>query len=346
MQISDEQHLQIRWSMLHEPGDALAHRVFSQFGVEVFDQIESGSATKLWAEYLAFEAPEYLGQLSHLIERINLRLPHANPISAIERGIRWGAKPVFLDEIPVQAARLSDLGHHAPYLLWVAGDPKVLDLDFVGVVGTRNPSEQGLKNVAKVVRQTLSPIVSGGARGIDAKAHQCALDQGLPTVAFMAGGLDRAYPMENWELFHKMVRSGGALVSELTPGASPSRFRFLQRNRLIAATCDFLVIPEAGLRSGSRNTANHARSLGRDVYAVGSSFSDNQLQGCASMIKEGVAMPWEAKDNPEPSMDQKRVLDAIAEIGHEPAAIARESGLNLAQVIRELRSLRLSGEIV
>jgi DNA processing protein len=161
----------------------------------------------------------------------------------------------------------------------------------------------------------------------------------------MAGGIDRAYPMENWELFHKMVRSGGALVSELAPGASPSRFRFLQRNRLIAASADYLVVVEAGFRSGSKNTANHARSLGRDVYAVPGSWSDKSAQGCNAMIREGLAAPWDLGNPVEPSLDQKRVLDAMREGCVEPAAIARESGLGISQVIRELRSLRLHGEI-
>jgi DNA processing protein len=331
--------------MLHEPGDALAHKVFEIRGVEALDDFRSGRARVLWHELIELHAPEYLAKVPELIERISLRLPHLDVPAAIERGIRWGARPVLSKQLPKTFARFQDLESHSPYLLWVAGEIEALELELVGVVGTRNPSENGIRNANKVVSQIRQGIVSGGARGIDATSHRAALDLKLPTVAFMAGGLDRAYPMENWDLFHQIVRSGGALVSELSPGSSHSRFRFLQRNRLIAALSDYLVVVEAGFRSGSKNTANHARSLGRDVYAVAGSWSDAGPQGCNAMIKEGLAQPWSFSAAVEPTLDQKRVLDAMREGCREPAAIAREAGMGISQVIRELRLLRLAGEI-
>ncbi len=345
MYLDESQHQLVLWSMLHEPGDALAHKVFEIRGVEALDDFRSGRARVLWHELIELHAPEYLAKVPELIERISLRLPHLDVPAAIERGIRWGARPVLSKQLPKTFARFQDLESHSPYLLWVAGEIEALELELVGVVGTRNPSENGIRNANKVVSQIRQGIVSGGARGIDATSHRAALDLKLPTVAFMAGGLDRAYPMENWDLFHQIVRSGGALVSELSPGSSPSRFRFLQRNRLIAALSDYLVVVEAGFRSGSKNTANHARSLGRDVYAVAGSWSDAGPQGCNAMIKEGLAQPWSFSAAVEPTLDQKRVLDAMREGCREPAAIAREAGMGISQVIRELRLLRLAGEI-
>ncbi|MEY4961609.1 MAG: hypothetical protein RLZZ249_306 [Actinomycetota bacterium] len=345
MYLDDSQHELILWSMLHEPGDALAHKIYELRGVAALEDFRTGRARNLWFELLELYAPEYLVKLPDLIERITLRLPHLDVSSAIERGIRWGAKPMFEAQLPKAFERFRDLGSHAPYLLWVAGDERALEHNLVGVIGTRSPSERGLRNANRVVSQIRMPVVSGGAKGIDAAAHRAALDLKLPTIAFMAGGLDRAYPMENWELFHEMVRSGGALVSELAPGSSPSRFRFLQRNRLIAALSEYVVVVEAGFRSGSKNTANHARLIGREVYAVAGSWGDAGPQGCTAMIKEGLAMPWGFGDQVEPTMDQKRVLDAMREGCQEPAAIAREAGLGISQVIRELRILRLAGEI-
>ncbi len=345
MYLDESQHQLVLWSMLHEPGDALAHKVFELRGIEALDDFRSGRARVLWHELIELHAPEYLAKVPELIERISLRLPHLDVPAAIERGIRWGARPVLSKQLPKTFARFQDLESHSPYLLWVAGEIEALELELVGVVGTRNPSENGIRNANKVVSQIRQGIVSGGARGIDATSHRAALDLKLPTVAFMAGGLDRAYPMENWDLFHQIVRSGGALVSELSPGSSPSRFRFLQRNRLIAALSDYLVVVEAGFRSGSKNTANHARSLGRDVYAVAGSWSDAGPQGCNAMIKEGLAQPWSFSAAVEPTLDQKRVLDAMREGCREPAAIAREAGMGISQVIRELRLLRLTGEI-
>ncbi len=345
MYLDESQHQLILWSMLHEPGDALARTVFALRGVEALDDFRSGRARVLWHELIALHAPEYLSRVPELIERIGLRLPHLDVAAAVERGIRWGARPVFPNELPRAFARFRDLESHAPYLLWVAGDAHALNQDMVGVVGTRNPTEAGVRNANKVVSQVRTAIVSGGARGIDASAHRAALDLKLPTVAFMAGGLDRAYPMENWDLFHQIVRSGGALVSEMSPGSSPSRFRFLQRNRLIAAVSEYLVVVEAGFRSGSKNTANHSRALGRDVYAIAGNWSDSGPQGCNAMIKEGLAQPWSFADSTEPTLDQKRVLDAMRDGCLEPAAIAREAGMGISQVIRELRLLRLAGEI-
>jgi DNA processing protein len=344
MYLDDSQHSHILWSMLHEPGDALAQLIFRHRPDPVADY-RSGQALKIWTEVVAEAAPEYLLKLSELLERIKLRIDHISVAQAVERGIRWGAKPVFPSQLPGLWEKFSDLELHAPYLLWVAGDEQVLDQTFVGVVGTRQPSERGLRSTARVVFENGLPVVSGGAVGVDAKAHQCAMDLGLPTIAYMAGGLDRAYPQANWDLFHQMVRSGGALVSELAPGASPSRFRFLQRNRLIAAHSNFLVVTEAGYRSGSKNTANHARALGREVFAVSGNWSDKSAQGCNAMIREGLAQPWSFTDQVEPSLNQKRVLDAMREGCTEPAAIARESGMGISEVIRELRNLRLAGQI-
>ena len=342
----DQLQLQsIQWSMLHEPGDALARKIFEIRGPGAIDDFRSGRAKRLWSELIALEAPEYLIKLPELLERLKLRLDFCDPHHAVERGIRWGAQPVFPEQALNAWRRFSDLGLHQPYMLWVAGEVEALELEYAAVIGTRNPSERGVKNAAKVVSSLGMPVVSGGAKGIDAAAHRAALDLGVPTIAFMAGGIDRAYPMENWDLFHQMVRSGGALVSELAPGSSPSRFRFLQRNRLIAATGNFTVVVEAGYRSGSKNTANHARGLGRDVFAIAGGWSDKSSQGCNAMITEGLAQPWDFKNLAEPTLDQKRILDAMREGCVEPAEIARESGMGISHVIRELRLLRLSGEI-
>jgi DNA processing protein len=345
MHLDENQHQTILWSMLHEPGDALARTIFDLRGTGAIEDFKTGRAKRLWSELVALYAPEYLLRLPELLERIKLRIEHVSVPGVIERGIRWGARPVFQAELPITFGRLADLQQHAPYLLWVAGVSEVLENEFVAVVGTRNPSEVGLKNSAKLVSKLRMPIVSGGAKGIDAAAHRTALELGLPTIAYMAGGLDRAYPMENWELFHQMVRSGGALVSEMAPGTSPSKFRFLQRNRLIAAHGSYLVVVEAGYRSGSKNTAGHARGLGREVYAIAGSWNDRSSQGCNAMIREGLAKSWELGNSVEPSQEQKRVLDAMREGCLEPAEIARESGMGIADVIRALRSLRLSGEI-
>ena len=208
----------------------------------------------------------------------------------------------------------------------------------VAIVGTRYPSGTGLASAKKLVAELASPVISGGAIGIDAEAHTSALDLGLETAAFMAGGTDKAYPQANWELFHKMVQTGGALISEVSPGTTPSRFRFLQRNRLIAAASSATYIVEAGYRSGTRNTANHARVIGREVFALPGPWAFAPARGANAMIAEGLARPYPlASFAVELSMNQKRIQDAMRAGARFPDEIAAESGLSLASVLDELK---------
>jgi DNA processing protein len=195
------------------------------------------------------------------------------------------------------------------------------------------------------VKQLGVGVISGGATGIDFAAHRAALDYGLPTAAFMAGGIDRAYPTQNWPLFHEIVRAGGALVSETVPFTAPSRFRFLNRNRLIAAASQATFVVEAGYRSGSRNTANHARACGREVFALPGAWSEQAAQGCNTMIKEGLAKPWylDRYRDIEASTAQKRVLDSMRDGASDELAIARESGLSVEEVRTEVARLQLDG---
>jgi DNA processing protein len=332
MQIETWQEQTIRWSMLHEPGDAAARAIFDARGKQVFADIQTPQVGQVWREFLP---QEYHSEIPRILERIKLRLPTANPVAAIERGIRWNARPVFEDQAPRLFEMLSHLGSHRPYLLWVAGELSWLDGSQVSIVGTRRPSAEGLANASRLIRLLGAPVVSGGAVGIDAQAHREALELGLPTAAFMAGGIDRAYPQENWELFHEIVRSGGAMISELAPRTAPSRFRFLQRNRLIAAASAETYVVEAGLRSGSRNTAGHARNLGRNVYAMDSSRSP----GCRSMIMSGLAMPFHLETPSLVEHNILRVRDAQREGRSTVAEIAAESGLSTNEVRAVLSKL-------
>lgn len=348
MYLTKEQEATIIWSALSEPGDALAYLVFLLRGPKALEEIRSGSAKKLWPTSIGECAPEYLSALPGLLERVSLRLPSIQIGILVERAIRWNSKPIFPEAAPALWSKFADLELHQPYLLWVAGDLSALEGLSASIVGTRNPSSQGLSNAKKLVDQLQVPVVSGGARGIDAAAHSAALGLKIPTVAFMAGGVDRAYPAENWELFHKMVRSGGALVSELAPFTAPSRFRFLQRNRLIAAASSATYVVEAGYRSGSKNTANHARSCGREVFAIPGPYGDLSSQGCNSMIREGLAKPWplNSQFDREESLEAKRVQDAQLAGARTEVEIARESGLSLSAVRQILRTRKEGREII
>jgi DNA processing protein len=129
------------------------------------------------------------------------------------------------------------------------------------------------------------PVVSGGAYGIDGAAHRAALEVGGVTVALLAGGADRSYPVGHTDLIERVTGSG-VVVSEVPCGATPTKWRFLQRNRLIAALSDATIVVEAGWRSGSLNTAGHAASLGRPLGAVPGPVTSAASAGTHRLLRE------------------------------------------------------------
>ena len=129
-------------------------------------------------------------------------------------------------------------------------------------------------------------VVSGGAYGIDGMAHRAALASDGTTVAFLAGGVDRFYPIGHESLLTRIASSSGAVISEVPCGTAPTKWRFLERNRLIAAASDATVVLEAGLRSGSLNTAGHASALGRPLGAVPGPVTSPASAGCHRLFRE------------------------------------------------------------
>ncbi|WP_068160536.1 DNA-processing protein DprA [Rhodococcus phenolicus] len=184
----------------------------------------------------------------------------------------------------------SDTG---PLALWVLGR-RPLDELFeraVAVVGTRAASGYG-EHVTSEIAGDLAvdgwTVVSGAAFGVDAAAHRAALGVGGTTVAVLACGIDRAYPSAHTVMLRRIAEQG-AVISEYPPGTTPARYRFLARNRLVAASSSAVVVVEAGWRSGARNTASWARRLGRPVLAVPGPVTSAASQGCHRMIREGEA---------------------------------------------------------
>ncbi|MFC4430381.1 DNA-processing protein DprA [Citricoccus alkalitolerans] len=189
-----------------------------------------------------------------------------------------------------------DLGPAAPVALWFRGaGPVPRGGSTLAVVGSRDATGYG-QSVTRTLAGGLAArgltVMSGGAYGIDAMAHRAALASGTgapPTVAVMAGGLDRYYPAGNEDLLREVVAQG-LLLSELPPGASPTRHRFLQRNRVIAALSATVLVVEARWRSGAQNTAGHALGLGRDVGVVPGPVTSPQSAGCHRLLRESPAV--------------------------------------------------------
>lgn len=181
----------------------------------------------------------------------------------------------------------------APLALWVVGSPRLGEVTdrAVAVVGTRAATSYG-EHVTGEIAGDLAvdgwTVVSGGAYGIDGAAHRAALGVGGSTVAILACGVDRAYPAGHERLL-RQIADHGVVISEYPPGTPPARYRFLARNRIVAALSDGVVVVEAGWRSGARNTASWSRALGRPVMAVPGPVTSASSTGCHRMIREGEA---------------------------------------------------------
>lgn len=191
---------------------------------------------------------------------------------------------------------VEDLGPAAPVALWYRGAGGVpRRQSTLAVVGSRDATAYG-QSVTRTLSSGVATrgltVMSGGAYGIDAMAHRAALAAGTGTpltAAVMAGGLDRYYPAGHEELLRE-VSSRGILLSEMPPGASPTRHRFLQRNRLIAAMSGAVLVVEARWRSGAQNTAGHALGLGREVGVVPGPVTSPQSAGCHRLLRESPAV--------------------------------------------------------
>lgn len=188
---------------------------------------------------------------------------------------------------------------HPPHLLYVYGETDLTDRFPVAVVGTRRASAYGLthtREIAAELAQTGVCVVSGLARGIDAAAHTGALDGGGRTVAVLGSALDKPYPQENDPLMRRILESGGSVVSEYAPGTPPSRYSFLQRNRIIAGMCLGTLVTEGPRRSGALNTATRTLENGREVFALPGNVDSPGAQLPNMLISEGARLVTGAAD--------------------------------------------------
>ncbi|MGH8561041.1 MAG: DNA-processing protein DprA [Nevskiales bacterium] len=208
----------------------------------------------------------------------------------------------------------------APLLLFVVGDPEVLALPQLAIVGSRNPTPVGLEN-AQAFAENLARagliITSGLALGIDGAAHRAALNsQGL-TLAVCGTGLDRVYPARHRELAHNIAQHG-ALVSEFPPGTPALAGNFPRRNRLISGLSLGVLVVEAALQSGSLITARLAGAQGREVFAIPGSIHNPLARGCHRLLREGAKLVESAQD----------ILEEIGPLlGNRIPPIAGERGM-------------------
>lgn len=356
-----DRYATVVWCSLTEPGDAAAGALVSMHG-----------AARALDMLLRDVVPPGIAHEAFVAGRRRWR-PRLTA-AAVTDGLRTaGARGIRLvtPGDPEWPQQLADLDVHRPLCLWVRGDPALLRRlrPSVALVGARAATSYG-DHVAMELAADLAgggiPVVSGGAYGIDGAAHRAALAVGGATVALLAGGADRAYPAGHTRLLDDIAASG-AVVSEVPCGWAPTKWRFLQRNRVIAAVSDATVVVEAGWRSGSLNTAGHAAALARGLGAVPGPVTSAASAGTHRLLREyGATCITSAPDVREllgladvgavgdsgggagaRTDDSTRVRDALSTRAWRHAEdVARRAGLATADAEAILGLLHLEGAVV
>ncbi|QBE50138.1 DNA-protecting protein DprA [Leucobacter triazinivorans] len=361
----------IVWARLVEPGDAIAGGLVGALGpVRALDLVASNTPIGRVRDlvHAASGAEPDPAELARAFARWRLRLDRSATIADLERGLEAQMR-IITPESEHWPSALADLGDHAPLALWVRGDHTLLARFSLAVVGARACTGYGSHITAELtesVCETGTTIISGAAYGVDAVAHRTALALGAPTVAVLAGGADRPYPSSHGPLLERISESG-AVCSEMVPGSAPTRWRFLQRNRSIAALARATLVTEAGVRSGSLNTAGHAAELGRALGAVPGPVTSAASAGCHRLLREyGATLVTNGAEvreflglsndpalfeaeTPETARQparHRRVLDALPLRGGRTAMeAARRAGLDVADTRFALAELELLGAV-
>jgi DNA processing protein len=274
----EERAARAAWSRLAEPTDAAAYELVATRGAaSALAEVRAGKGKARW----------------------QARLPHLDLAADRVTLERFGARLLIPgdDEWP---PGLSVLGERAPFCLWVRGPLRLAraTTGSVAIIGARASTAYG-ERVARELGEGCAhrgiTVVAGAAYGVDGAAHRGALAAGGPTIAVLACGIDVVYPRGHEQLIDQIARQG-AVVSEIPPGFGPTRSRFMERARLIAAMSSATVVVEAASRSGALVTAAAASALGRAVGAVPGPVTSVTSSGCHQLFRTGATCVTSADD--------------------------------------------------
>ena len=254
-----------------------------------------------------------------------------------------------------------------PAEVWVQGDLSLLERPAVGVIGTRTPTRYGLGATHDAARELAGQglvIVSGMAPGLDARAHQGALEAAGGTIAVLGCGIDIPYPRPNLALL-RQVKEHGLVITEFAPGIGPRKSTFPQRNRLIAALSKALLVMEGAIRSGTSNTVKWMSALGRPILAAPGRIGDPMSAGPNNLIRDGahpylhpndvlrvLGMPLLPEENaPEPADDtppelpraEATVFDLVSRKPVHVDVLASRCDLEPGLLLAALSSLEMQG---
>lgn len=350
----------LRLALTPGVGNATARRLLAAFGLpgQVFGQSSAA-----------------LGQLVSSAQELALRTEPAQLGEQLELTLDWLAQSPGTRAILTlaDAAYPASLLHteDPPLMLYLMGRVPSPWPQAIAVVGSRNPTPQGLANARTFSRsfaQAGLTVVSGLALGVDAAAHEGALEAAAPgqlaTIAVVGTGLDRVYPRQHLALSHRIAEHG-LLVSEYPLGTPPLAPNFPKRNRIIAALSRGTVVVEAALKSGSLITASQAAEQGKDVFAIPGSIHSPQSRGCHALLKQGAKLVETAQDvleeyplagedrrppilpGPLPAFEAEPPADALmAALGFDPVgldALMDRTGMAASDLQAKLLELELQG---
>jgi len=360
------------WSLITEPGDGFAAALISTLGARVALESELNRITSKQYVRLINEAGfddasgERFKNLDSLLGDARERWQPRLKLAAAEKMLsvaRSCKAKLITPTSSLWPEQLEDLKLGTPHCIWLRGNSETMTFtkESMAIVGARQATSYGEWVTTEIVSAAAAEniaVVSGGAYGIDAVTHRSALATNTKTVAIMAGGVDRLYPSGNAELLTRIIHNG-AVISEQAPGSNPTKWRFLQRNRLIAALSAATIVVEAGKRSGAINTAHHAVELHRPLGVVPGPISSPASLGCHYLIRENhdsmltsvqdavnlVTGNWQPElfeDQPIGPLET-RALDAMGKSQIDEPEIATRAGLTTRELITALGRLQLLG---
>ena len=368
-----ERFARAAWTTIAEPGDRDAGLLMQTLGAARAWELvqaapEPDNVVAELADRSALEVESDADRWTEAFKRWQPRRSPGAALLALRQAGRFGMR-LLVPGDDAWPSQVDDLQAHAPFALWVRGEVGALaslnrSISLVGARAATGYGEHVTIELGSGLADRGFAIVSGAAYGIDGAAHRAALASRGTTIAVLAGGLDRYYPSGHEQLITRIARRG-AVIAEVPPGTTPTKWRFLLRNRLIAALSNATVVVEAGWRSGSLNTAGHAGTLGRPLGAVPGPVTSAASAGCHRLLREyaavcvtdaddvaelagvgaGVTDPDRAAiTESDPSGSRLRVLDAIdAKTPRRVQRICELTGLAADRVRATLGLLELEG---
>lgn len=283
--MTSERAYWLAWSQISGIGPVLLQRLYQNFG-SLAAAWEATSIKLALVEGLGLSTAQKV-----VSERANFTKQHLHPENFFAQHLT--KNPNFWTPIDSNYPRLLLETPSPPAILYYRGEVKISEnlgqKPLVGIVGTRQPTEYGIRwtrQISTTLAQNGFTVVSGLAEGIDTESHATAINAGGRTIAVVGTGVDVIYPAKNQKLYEQILHQG-LVISEYPSKTPPDRTHFPRRNRIIAGLSRAVLVMEAPLKSGALITASYANEFGRDVYALPGRLDDLRSQGCLRLLAQG-----------------------------------------------------------